>query len=63
MDKNSDLENKIGIKMDKLDFDVVEQAKEEIASWEPESPLEERLRDYNFIGIGCRISSLLASRH
>jgi hypothetical protein len=54
VDKNSDLEYIIGIQMDKLDFELVEQAMKEITGGEPKSPLEKGFWAYDFVGIWCR---------
>jgi hypothetical protein len=50
--KDDNLEHGIWVQMDNLDFVMIEQTTEEIASRMPKSPLEESLRNHNFIDVG-----------
>jgi hypothetical protein len=61
MNEDDDLEDGIGIQVDKLNFIMIEQAAEEIMGRKSESTLEECFGDYDFISIGVGMSSSLAS--
>jgi hypothetical protein len=51
VDEDGDLENRIRIKMDKFNLDVVMESTEEIASWQPESLLKKGFGYHYFVGI------------
>jgi hypothetical protein len=63
VDEDGDLENRIRIKMDKFNLDVVMESTEEIASWEPESLLKKALDTTILLVFGEGISSPFASNH
>jgi hypothetical protein len=52
MDENSDLKNRIRIKMNKLNLVVVQESAEEITDQEIE-PVLEGGKHHNFICVGC----------
>jgi hypothetical protein len=54
MDKNCDLKNRIGVKMNKLKLVVVQKSMEEIMDREAEPTLEEGCEHHNLICIGCQ---------
>jgi hypothetical protein len=54
MDENDDLNNRVRIKMIKLNLVVVQESVEEIADRETKCGLEEGGKHHNLICIGCR---------
>jgi hypothetical protein len=54
MDENDNLEDRIRVYIDELDFEVIEQATKEIAARNSKSPLEEGFRHHNFSGVRGR---------
>jgi hypothetical protein len=52
VDKDYDLENGVGIQMDKLYLIVVQESEEEVTSGESESALEGG-KHHNFFCVGC----------
>jgi hypothetical protein len=48
VDKDDDLENEVGIQMNKFNLKGVEESAEEITGWEHKSPLKEGLRYHYF---------------
>jgi hypothetical protein len=53
VDKDYDLENGVGIQMDKLYLIIVQEFAEEVASGESKSVLEEGGKHHNFFCVGC----------
>jgi hypothetical protein len=60
MYEDGNLRQRVGIRMDTLEFEMMEQATEDIPDREPKSPLEESFVNYDFIGIGNRNLSTLS---
>jgi hypothetical protein len=54
MDKDDNVENRVGIEMNQLDLVVVKESAEEITDWDTEPMLEEGGEHHNLISIGCR---------
>jgi hypothetical protein len=54
VDKDSDLKNRIRVKMDEFDSIMIKESVEEVTSRRGESALKERRKHHNFGCIGCR---------
>jgi hypothetical protein len=53
MDKDCNLENRVGIEMDQLDLLVIKESVQEITDREAKSVLKERRKHHNILCVGC----------